>query len=225
MSDLRNSIDWIFFDVGGPLVSDAAALQRRIDTNLRVLRQYLPDLTRQQIIDLWPKASAINGSIDENLVHLLVGDPAVAKQAHDQIQHEKQKQPSYLETLVVRNEAASVCGELSKHYKLGLIANQHSGVKEILSAAGILQHFTHQKVSHDYGLIKPDPAYYQAVLSDTGANPLRSVMIDDNIERSLMPAKKFGMKTIWYKLEDRQAPPEIVDYTITKLEDLLEILL
>lgn len=217
------NVDWLFFDVGGPLVHDSRIVEQNVMIDLRVLQQYLPDITRQDIVDARPKASGMLGKIEENLVHMFLKDKVLADKAYQEIEQEKAGLPSYLDSVIVRKEAADICGQLSKRYKLGLIANQHSGVKELLSSAGILQHFTHQKVSHDYGLIKPDPEYYRAVLKDTGADPLRSVMIDDNIERSLMPAKKFGMKTVWYKLEDRAGDPTVIDYTILKLEDLLSI--
>ena len=48
-------------------------------------------------------------------------------------------------------------------------------------------------------------------------------MIDDNIERGLMPAKKLGMKTIWFDWGIRKDYPDWIDYKIQKLEDLLQI--
>lgn len=214
--------DWIFFDVGGPLVIDSAAYEKRIDINLAVLQRYLPALTREQVLEAWHQASGQVGSIDRNLAYLLIEDQEHAKEAWNNVRRQKAARGNYLQLVAVRPEAAGICEQLAKRYKLGLIANQGVGIKEKLTAAGVLQHFTHQKVSEDYGVEKPDPELYKRILSDTGADPKRSVMIDDNIERSLMPAKALGMTTVWYELETRNSVPSgVFDYRITDLRDLL----
>lgn len=164
------------------------------------------------------------GNVDKNVAELLLVDPVLAQKAIVEIKAEKAKLPYYLELSHVRLGAADVCKQLAGTYKLGLIANQASAVKPILLQAGVLQHFAHQKVSEDYGLEKPDPKYYQRVLDETGANPVRSVMIDDNIERSLFPAKALGFTTVWYALNDREKlPPNAYDFKIKKLDELLAI--
>lgn len=220
------NVDWLFFDVGGPLAIDTVAFNNRVDTCLKVLKQFIPSLTRKQILDLWPEASVQIGALEKSLAKLLITDEKNANQAYKLISEEKAKQPSYLESVTIRPDAADVCAQLSKRYKLGIIANQSPLIKPKLLEAGVLQHFTHQKVSGDYGLEKPNPELYLRILQETDANPTRSVMIDDNIERSLMPAKKLGMKTVWYKLDDRTTtPPNSIDFTIQKLEDLLRLFL
>lgn len=215
--------DWIFFDVGGPLVDDSSAVKQRRDIDLKVVQMYKPDITMQDILSLWPKACEMPGSIDKNIVRLFF-DVSEVEEIHSVIQEEKQKAQSYLELLKPRTEMAEICKQLAQKYKLGIIANQHSLVKELLQQAGILEHFTHQKVSGDYGLEKPDPRFYEAVLEDTGADPNRSVMIDDNLVRSLLPASKFGLKTIWYKIEDFGRDVYQPDFEIEDLNQLLEIL-
>jgi FMN phosphatase YigB (HAD superfamily) len=63
---------------------------------------------------------------------------------------------------------------------------------------------------------------FHAIFEQTQANPVNSVMIDDNIERGLLPAHEFQMKTCWYKLSD-EAMPSWVDFEIRSLSDLLAI--
>ncbi len=113
---------------------------------------------------------------------------------------------------------------LSRSYKLGIIANQHHSIINKLEKAGLLNYFTLADVSEDYHFEKPDPRLFTAVFSATGAIPTRSIMIDDNIERGLAPAKKFGMTTVWYKLREYSKPLSSVDYTITNLIELENIL-
>lgn len=223
---INNRFDWIFFDVGGPLATDEAAVRQRIDINLRVLQQFRPDLVRQDIIDAWPEACARLGSVDKNLAEVILHDKEAAKRAWDEVRKQKALAPHYFDTVTIRPEAADICAQLAQRYKLGIIANQPAAMKEKLLAAGVLQHFSHQKMSEEYGLEKPDPALYRRILEETGADPMRSVMIDDNIERSLLPAKALGMSTVWYKLQERKQVPEgSCDFTITSLNDLLSLFL
>lgn len=87
-----------------------------------------------------------------------------------------------------------------------------------------MQYFEHTGVSGDFHLEKPNPDYFRNVFEITGADPKTSVLIDDNVERGLVPAKSFGMTTVWYKFGERNGIPEnIVDYEVGNLRDLLKI--
>lgn len=163
------------------------------------------------------------GGLDDNIFTILLKDPEQIEQAKTEIVERKSKAIPYSDQQIIRPEAKDVIAQLSEKYKLGIIANQHSSIKLKLEEAGVLQYFHSTDVSHDHKLDKPDLKLFQAVLKQTGANPIHSVMIDDNIERGLIPAKKFGMTTVWYKLRDRAVPDGIVDYTIVNLTDLLNL--
>ncbi len=184
---------------------------------------YNPNLTFQDVFNLHQKASSIIGNLAENMLSLIVPGDKFKDAKQDLLKREKGL-PNYFEVKNIRPEIKEVLPILSQKYKLGIIANQHAYIKTVLEQAGILQYFDHNEVSLDYGFKKPDPQLYQAVFNSTGADPKKSVMIDDNIERGLVQAKNFGMTTIWYKLPeygDRKS--EAVDYTITNLKDLLNI--
>ncbi len=74
-----------------------------------------------------------------------------------------------------------------------LIANQHESIRKKLDEAGVLQYFTHTTVSNEYKLEKPDSRIFSSVLEEVGVDSKNTVMIDDNIERGLIPAKEIGM--------------------------------
>ena len=107
---------------------------------------------------------------------------------------------------------------------MGLLANQPVSVKEKLDKAGVLQYFKFQDVSENFNLRKPDPEFFKAIFKAAGADPKESAIIDDNIERGLIPAKKLGMTTVWFKLEDREAVNDI-DFAVSNLNALLDIFL
>lgn len=211
--------DWIFFDIGGTLVDESSYTELRLSIDIEVLSAYREDSTRELLLSLWQQACAMPGSIDTNLAALLL--PAErAEQAAAEIRRRKKAAPAYVELARIRPEAEPVLAGLAQSHKLGIIANQGVAMRDKLSRAGLLRHFSHQGVSDEYRFEKPDPRIYEAVLRETGANPLLSVMVDDNIERSLAPAKRLGMTTVWYRLEGRETPEGIVDGIIASLKEL-----
>lgn len=218
-----SQIDWIFFDVGGVLVGDSMVTVWRQEQQAQILQEMGVSVTIADIQKRWAEASSMIGSIDLNMFKLFLGDEVLANQAQEKMKNSGVSRASYAEIVKVRLEAVPVLTELSKKYQLGIIANQSPAIKNKLEKDGLLKFFNHNTVSHEYGFEKPDPRIFEAVFQETGADPMKSVMIDDNIERGLMPAKKFGMTTVWYKTEDREVPDGAVDFTIGSFSELLDI--
>lgn len=223
MKKLPN-IDWIFFDIGGVLLDSSSYEEWRIRTILEILKQYRPEISKQDIISVLPKASGIVGHLDNNIISCFLFNNAQAETAKEEMSQRRKREVGYYQQSI-RAEALLVVKVLAESYKLGILANQPTKTKEKLTIAGLTPYFNHIGVSADYHFIKPDPALWQEIFKETGATPERSAVVDDNIERCLLPAKKFGMITIWYKLRERNDTPKgIVDYTITGLGGLLDIL-
>jgi HAD superfamily hydrolase (TIGR01509 family) len=224
MTKKQSNIDWIFFDVGGVLFDDSFCEQWRLRALQDVIRRYGPDITEQDIISVFPKASAAPGTLDRNIIACFLANRKQADAAGAEITARRKQETNYYQQAKVRPEAMETVRILSADYKLGLLANQSVKAREKFKEFGILPYFTHTGVSADYRLIKPDPRLWLEIFKETGANPRRSAVVDDNIERGLAPAKKFGMFTVWYKLRERgNIPIGVVDYTITSLTDLLDI--
>ncbi len=218
------SIDWIFFDVGGVIIEESAFNLARRQQILEIARQYNSKLTFEDVFNLHEKSSSMIGNIGENMLSLLVPQDKL-EECKQQLLDKKKDLPNYFDVKNIRPEIKLVLPELSKKYKIGIIANQHAQIKDVLEQASILRYFDHNEVSREYGFGKPDSRLYQAVLASTSADPKRSVMIDDNIERGLVQAKAMGMTTVWYRLpeyEDRES--DAVDYKISNLNELLGII-
>ncbi len=216
------NIDWIFFDVGGVLTDESQYFNFRVNVDLAIINEHKPEVTRKDILNSWIKSSSIKGELDETIMKMYLPDKA--EQAIEEMWKRKKAGMDSTASQVVRSDALEVVKELSKKYKLGIIANQHKAIKEKLEAASLLQYFQHTDVSDDHKLEKPDPELFKKTFELTKADPIKSVMIDDNIERSLVPAKSLDMTTIWYKLEERTNYPVVVDHTVSGLKDLLNIL-
>lgn len=82
-------------------------------------------------------------------------------------------------------------------YRLGIIANQPSGVRDAMRRDGIDGYFEVWGVSDDVGLEKPDPRLFAHVLYIAGVAPPRSVMIGDRLDYDVRPARRAGMHAIW----------------------------
>jgi HAD superfamily hydrolase (TIGR01509 family) len=220
----KNIIKCIFFDIGGVLFDDSKAEQLRKKYLLEVLNLWDREITSANIEKVIPKASGIIGKLNDNILGEFIKNKPAFSAASEQMMRLWKDKVRYHQNSKVRPEAKSVLKVLSEKYMLGILANQALPTKERLIQAGVEKYFEHFTVSAEYDLEKPDPRFFKAIFRAAGANPKQSVIIDDNIERGLLPAKKLGMTTVWYKRAERKDIPESqIDYTIKSLKDLLNI--
>lgn len=220
---LNKQIDWIFFDAGGVLLDETKHEERRIKLISEVVKEYNPDITKEDISKVRQRASGILGGLTTNMIKLLLPDKNQQESAIVKVKM-LGKSADQCGYAFIRPEAQDVVKKLSEKYSLGLLANQPKATKEKLKKAGVLKYFKFKDVSEDFNLRKPDPEFFKAIFRVTGADPNKSAIIDDNIERGLIPAKKLGMTTVWFKLEDRKIIYDI-DFTVTGLRELLRIFL
>ena len=213
--------EWIFFDIGGVLTDESKSNKLRMQTVLEIINQYVPDVFMEDIIDeYWTGASSAVGDVDKSLLRIFLKKEDLIEQALGQLAEKKKFWPAYHERNVIRNESGRTLEALSKNHKIGVIANQSGLVRDFLEKGGILKYFDFLGISAEYKLEKPDPAFFEEVLKDSGADPSKSVMIDDNIKRGLLPAKKLGFTTIWFNFDRRNGKGE-TDYEINSLEELI----
>ena len=118
---------------------------------------------------------------------------------------------------------------MSKKYKLGVIANQSLGTKERLNNWGIGKYFDVVVASAEAGCAKPDLKIFNLALEQAGCKPSEAVMIGDRLDNDIIPAKHFGMKTVWVRQgfakylsvsNDIEQP----DFIIGSIGDILDIL-
>ena len=213
-------IKWIFFDIGGVLVDDSEYENRRIDSIYKTVKNYRPDITKKDILEVRPKASGMLGGLTANIVSLFLKE----EDKRQTVLRDIDKNWRNRDISAVRPEAKNILEKLSEKYNLGLMANQPVKVRERLERSDLLKYFRIKKVSEDFNLSKPDPAFFKLILQKCNTNPEQVAIIDDNIERGLIPAKKLGMTTVWFKLEERDVP-DSVGYAVSNLDGLLDIFL
>lgn len=92
----------------------------------------------------------------------------------------------------------------------------------VTNRLGITHHFTRIFALEDFDYVsKPDPHPYEVVLRSLKARGDECVLIEDSL-RNLATGKQFGMTTV---LVDGVAPipPEIVDFTLTRVHEIVEV--
>jgi HAD superfamily hydrolase (TIGR01662 family) len=107
-------------------------------------------------------------------------------------------------------------------YRLGVIANQPSQVREAMTRDLLVPYFEVWGVSDDLGLRKPDPALFVHAVRTAGASPDDTIMVGDRLDYDIRPAKAAGMRTIWVlrgEAPDRPTPEQLAEPDLA-IEDL-----
>lgn len=125
-------------------------------------------------------------------------------------------------------EAENVLRELSKRYKIGIIANQELGSEQRLDKLGLLKYIDIVIASAEEGITKPDLRIFQIALDRANCKPEEVVMVGDRIDNDIIPANKIGMKTVWLKQGfGSYAEPKTVeeqpDYLVNSLAEIAEL--
>ncbi len=202
------NIVWLFFDIGSTLVDEQIAYDHRImdmitETNLTFAQVHAKraELTQQ--------------GVD--------GNSAVITH------YGLKKTPWHSEDEVLYADAKSVLKQLtSLGYHLGIIANQAPGVAKRLAVWGIADYFTVVASSSEIGVAKPDPLIFEKALAMAGCAASQAVMIGDRLDNDIIPAKKAGMQTVWFRsglaaFQTKELSAEYADAIIDSLLELTSI--
>jgi len=183
------AMEMVFFDIGGVLYDDTI-YARAINSGLRALGASFTD---REFDDVYRSARAAQaGSFRSLLARRFLGpDADVAA-----LEAEASKHWAYPPE-ALHDDVRPVLGALAGRYRLGIIANQPSSVKDALGRDGLAGSFEVWGVSEDVGLEKPDPALFAHVLREAGVEPARSVMVGDRLDYDVRPARTAGMRAVW----------------------------
>lgn len=125
---------------------------------------------------------------------------------------------NYVET---KSEVLRKLKELKKKYKLAVLSNSSSeeAIKS-LENLGLLHFFDFVLISSEVGFSKPDPRFFELALNKAKVKPENAVMVGDNLENDIIPARLLGMRA--YLLDSRAKYPQYKDedWYITSLNQL-----
>lgn len=125
--------------------------------------------------------------------------------------------------------AVEVVAALAGRYRLGLIANQPSAVRDALVRDGLDPFFEVRLVSDDLGLEKPDPRIFEHALGEAAVAPERAAMVGDRLDYDVRPARAAGMRAVWMLRGEAPDHPtaeqlEEADAVVRSLRELPEVL-
>ncbi len=201
---------WLFFDVGSTLVDEQAAYDHRI---------------RDMIAGTDLTFAEVHAKRVELARQGLDGNSAIMKFFG------LAKTPWHSEDETLCQDADSVLRYLKGcGYKLGIIANQVPGTAERLVNWGIADCFRVIASSAELGVSKPDPRIFEKALAMAGCSPSQAVMIGDRLDNDIIPAKQYGMQTVWLRnglaaYQPKELGDGYADYVIDHLSELKELCL
>ncbi len=201
-------IKWIFFDIGSTLVDESVAYQNRIERTIAGTNVTYDDFYNKMVEISKYNQSGYNKALEA------YGLKTVPWNSNDEF---------------VYPETENCLSELSKHYRIGIIANQNLGSEERLEKLGLLKHIDLVIASAEEGVAKPDLRIFQLALDRANCKPEEAIMVGDRIDNDIIPANKIGMTTVWIKqgfgrYAELKEIEEHPDYTINNLNDLLNLL-
>ena len=205
---MTDTIKWVFFDIGSTLVDESTAYKNRIKRTIANT-----DVSYNEFYQRMVEISNHN----QNAYNMVLEEYGLTKA------------PWNSDDEFVYPEAENCLSELSKHYKIGIIANQNLGSEERLEKLGLLKYIDLVIASAEEGVSKPDLRIFQIALDRANCKPEEALMVGDRIDNDIVPANKIGMKTIWIKQGfgkycEPKTEKEQPDYTVKNLNELISIL-
>lgn len=118
--------------------------------------------------------------------------------------------------------------QLSRTYKLGIIANQNVGSELRLEQYGLRQYLEVIVVSAEAGVKKPNPRIFTLALEQANCEPEQAAMIGDRLDNDIFPANVLGFTTVrilqgYGKLQVPKSSEYEPDFTVDVLMQLLNI--
>ena len=214
---MGGSLEVVFFDIGGVLYSDAVYR--------RALLQGLRDLGAQVTQAAFDGAyeglrARQDASFRRSIAAAFLGpDPDVDRFQRATAAHWDYP-PDALEP-----DVRPCLEALHGRYRLGILANQPSHVREAMRRDGIDRFFDLWGVSDDLGIEKPDPRIFTTALEGADVPAERTAMVGDRLDYDVRPAAAAGMHTVWVLRGEAPAEPTseqlaVPEIAIRTLEDL-----
>lgn len=200
------SLDVVFFDIGGVMYDDTV-YARAINAALRTLGATFTD---EEFDDVYRSARAAqSGSFRRRLAGRFLGPDADV----EALETEASKHWSYPPE-ALHADVRPCLEALSGRYRLGIIANQPSVVRDAIRRDGLDGYFEVWAVSDDVGVEKPDPRLFAHALDVARVAAGRSAMVGDRLDYDVRPAKQVGMRAVWLlrgEAPDEPTPEQLAD--------------
>ncbi len=190
-------LDVVFLDIGGVLYRDEG-YREALRRGLREVGGAFPDEDFDREYEAARREQA--GSFRTRLTRSLLGPDADVAE----VERHAERWWRYAED-DLEPDARSALEALAGRYRLGVIANQPSVVREAMARDRLDGFFEVWAVSADVGFDKPDPRLFAHAVEVAGVEPRRAAMVGDRLDYDVRPAREAGMRSVW--VLRGEAPP------------------
>ena len=112
----------------------------------------------------------------------------------------------------------------SQGFKLGLLSNSSEGAAIPITYLGIDKLFQRMILSHEVGLLKPDPAIYQLACRALDTRPSETMFVADGSFGELDAARELGIYAVQIEQENQSKDYGSSSCCDVKIHDLSELL-
>ncbi|MGH2685532.1 MAG: HAD family hydrolase, partial [Actinomycetota bacterium] len=197
---MPSHLDVVFLDVGGPLYGDRPYYEGLFTG----IRERVPQASEEEF---WAEFQACRqdqrGPFTRRLVARFLPDGE-----HDAVVARGRELWTY-PAGSIQPDVVDALPALASEYRLGVLANQETWIRDIMRRDGIDRYFDVWAVSAEVGVDKPEPGIFEYALREAGVGPERAVMVGDRLDNDIAAAKRHGLRTVW--LLRGEAPDEPTD--------------
>jgi HAD superfamily hydrolase (TIGR01549 family) len=223
---------FVFFDIGDTLVDETRYAQAIQQSLHRLMAKYGLGYTIDQFLTHWDTSVAQKGwrglfailaDIAELSGHSLFWAMDifqeytlhVAPRASDLFE----PFPDAQTTLEILSQTAKA----NRKLRFGILANQPPWIRQRMKDWQLLSFFAAQAViiSDEIGISKPQPEIFQFALYRADVPPQEAVMIGNDYQNDMLPAKALGWHTVWLRRPNpyrRAQPPEPDDLSAADVQ-------
>ncbi len=218
---MSGGLEMVFLDIGGVMYDDGVYAR----SWARALREAGAEFTDEEFaIEYAAAKAAQSGSFRRRLTKRFLGPAAEVGPVEEVAARFWSYPPSAL-----MGDVLPALERLAGRYRLGIIANQPSHVRDAMKRDGLDGYFEVWGVSDDLGLEKPDPRMFAHVLYVAGVAPPRAAMVGDRLDYDVRPARAAGMRAVWVLRGEAPDEPTAAqlaeaDASIRSLAELPEVL-
>src|SRR5690242_19624573 len=97
-----------------------------------------------------------------------------------------------------------------------------------LKRVDIQQYFQYLFTSRELGFSKPSLDFFNKIVQTLGITPQECIMVGNDYNKDIIPAKNIGMQTILYSQGSKDANldyADYADYVMSSMENLHDIIL
>jgi len=118
---------------------------------------------------------------------------------------------------------------VSQSYICCVASNAGASNSELMGMAlkrvDIQQYFQYLFTSRELGFSKPSLDFFNRIVQTLGFTPQECIMVGNDYNKDIIPAKKIGMQTILFSQGSKDANFDYADYVMSSMGNLHDIIL